>query len=176
MSTFLEDRKTCRATTPEKASEMRILVIEDNPDHVELILAELTRNPLWSIETVGTVEAGFEKIKSSSYKVILIDYLLPDGSGLNLIDWVKDDTCVVVMTGHGNERVAIEAVRMGAYDYVVKDGIFFELLPDIIREAIEKHDFDQDLIQRRKILKKDNAELVEENERLRNLNKIESDV
>ena len=165
-----------RASPRNREGKISILVVDDDIDHLELVRTALEGNPLWSIDTAETTEVGFEKIKSGDYRVVLVDYRLPDGNGLDLIDWIKDDSLAIVMTSQGGEEIAVKAMKMGAYDYVVKDAVFFELLPDIVQKAIERHGADLELRQLREILKEENTKLVEANKKLRALDNIKSEL
>lgn len=115
-----------------------VLVVDDNPDHTTLASAALQRNGSWSVDVVNTLAGAFEKTRTGCYDLLLIDYCLPDGLGLDLIDWVRHDSAVVLMTGMGSEEVAAEAFKSGALDYLVKNTIFPQILPEVASAAVEK--------------------------------------
>lgn len=91
-----------------------------------------------AVDSVTTLASAFETIKQNHYDLVLIDYCLPDGFGLDLIDWVRQDSAVVIMTGMGSEEIAAEAIKSGAIDYLVKNSIFPDVLPDVASRAVER--------------------------------------
>lgn len=74
------------------------------------------------------------------FDIVLTDYYLGDGCGLELIEHLMD-TPLVVITGAGDEAIAIEAMRAGAYDYLVKDNHqrYLELVPVTVDSALHHH-------------------------------------
>lgn len=124
----------------ESEQSIRILMVEDNPDHAILARKSLEKCSAWLIDEAANMSEAFEKMARQNYQVLLVDYCLPDGYGLDLLDWVDNGCAVVMMTGQGSERVAVEAFKRGALDYVVKDGLFREVLPEIVEQAIAKNE------------------------------------
>ena len=78
----------------------------------------------------GSVAEAKEILKSMRFDVIISDYILGDGTGLELFDLYKN-LPVIVTTGSGNEEVAVEAMKLGACDYLIKDpeGHYLKTLP-----------------------------------------------
>ena len=116
-----------------------ILMVEDNPDHELLAKTALERHGFWRIDVARSMAEAFERMRAREYTVLLVDYCLPDGYGLDLLDWVDEDCTVVMMTAQGNEKVAAEAFKRGALDYVVKDTLFREVLPELVSQAVSKN-------------------------------------
>ncbi|HIE04591.1 MAG TPA: response regulator [Candidatus Latescibacteria bacterium] len=117
---------------------LRALVVEDNPDHAELMRACLERENIVS-DVVGSGGECLERA-GEGYDVILLDYSLPDIDGLEVLKELRGvDLPVVMITGHGDEQVAVEAMKGGAYDYVVKSGMYFLVVPEVARRAVEAH-------------------------------------
>lgn len=142
---------------------MKILIIDDNESHSELAARRLKKEG-WEVVTTDSNEPNrsFEK-----YDFILLDYSMPQRSGLEVLKLMQDlelRTPVIFLTGHGNEIIASEAIKMGAYDYVVKDTqlLYLDRLPSIMREAKSKHE----LIETNRFLIQ---ELKRANERLEKL-------
>jgi response regulator of citrate/malate metabolism len=117
-----------------------ILMVEDNPDHAHLARTALEDYGFWLIDSAGTMAEAFQMMRSHHYQVLLVDYCLPDGYGLDLLDWVDERCTVVMMTAQGSEKVATEAFKRGALDYVVKDSLFREVLPEIVEQAMAKNE------------------------------------
>ena len=95
------------------------LIVEDDPVACEA-LAELVAQQQFSTVTAGSLAEAREALGKSP-DVILLDLVLPDGSGLDLIDSVvKASTEVVLITGHASIQTSIEALRRGVTDYLIK--------------------------------------------------------
>ncbi|MGE3241780.1 MAG: sigma-54-dependent transcriptional regulator [Pirellulales bacterium] len=100
----------------------RMLVIDDDPLILEsfgLGFAE----PDYEVSTARTAREGLEKFASAAPDVVLLDVRLPDISGLEAfqkLHQLNPKTPMILMTGHGSAATAIEAMRLGAYEYVVK--------------------------------------------------------
>jgi len=154
---------------------LSILIVDDDPDHVFLARAALQRAPHWVAETAGTVAAAKEKLREAAYGAVVADFRLPDGEGLDLIDSVPPDTAVVVMTAQGNERVAVEAMQRGAYDYLIKDISFPELLPDVIQKALNRHRSRIEGARQQATVRKENRKLVQANQKLKELDAAKSE-
>ena len=124
---------------------MKVLIIEDNPDHAEL--ARLALEPQFEVDWVESGEKGrqyLEALTPDDYPaVILLDYSLPVTDGLSLLERLKKekgDIPVIMVTGRGDERVAVEAMKRGAYDYVIKEGNYLFNLPSVLFRTVKQHE------------------------------------
>jgi diguanylate cyclase (GGDEF)-like protein len=120
---------------------MKILIIDDNAHHAELAANRLKKET-WSVDHRDHLEPGLDL---ASYDFILLDYHMPQKNGVEVLREIKATgaaTPIIFMTGHGNELIASEAMKLGAYDYVVKDTklVYLDRLPAVIREAKSKHE------------------------------------
>lgn len=140
MESDFSDRADGQVDLDLNFDTITILMVEDNPDHVQLARTALEKHGFWLIDVATTMAEAFEMMRSHQYRVLLVDYCLPDGYGIDLLDWVDEDCTVVMMTAQGNEKVAAEAFRRGALDYVVKDSLFREVLPEIVEQAVVKNE------------------------------------
>lgn len=120
------------------AGTIPVLIVEDNPDHAILARAALEQCGFEMIDVADSISAAFDRIKSRNYELILVDYLLPDGYGLDLLEWVSGNCTSIMITNQGSEKVATEAFKKGAIDYVVKDVLFRDALPDVVARAISE--------------------------------------
>ena len=122
---------------------IKVLLIEDNRGDARLIqeiLSEATWR-LFKIDVAERLSEGLEAISSSTFDVVLLDLSLPDSSGLDTLARIQTDspqTPVVVLTGLNDDILAIEAVRKGAQDFLIKGHIDAELLSRTIRYSIER--------------------------------------
>ena len=110
-----------------------ILLVEDNPEHVEL-LRQLLATPELShfhLETVGSLAAALDWLKTGSIELILLDLTLPDSDGLETFIRVSEaapQTALVVLSGINDVALALETVQLGAQDYLVKGRVDNHLL------------------------------------------------
>ncbi len=101
---------------------VRILVVDDEESIRRLLEKELS-GTLRHVYTAGTAREAFEAIRRKQVDVIVLDIRLPDGDGLDLLEKFREsvpDVEVILITGHGNIDSAVEAMKMGAYDYITK--------------------------------------------------------
>jgi len=120
---------------------LQILVVDDDRGHAEFV-RELIRYevaPDACVEVVTAYDAAVTAMRGRAFDVALFDYLLDRGDGLGLLKEVRaagSDTPVVIMTGHGAEQVAVEAMKSGAADYLSKATLTGESVAHAIRHAV----------------------------------------
>ena len=147
----------------------KILVVEDDNDHAELIqtvLAQWADDNKTKVEFASSVSDALEKISNSMFQLVLTDYRLPDRTGLDLLAEIKARNLkfpVLLMTAVGDEHLAVNALKSGFVDYIVKSESSFRDLPRIIESAYEHQ-----RVQERE--KKLQEELIEKNDRLHSMN------
>ena len=98
------------------------LVVDDEPDICELLAITLERMGI-TADTCGDVRTAREKLAQDSYQLCLTDMRLPDGDGLDLVEWIQTKglrTPVAVITAHGNVETAVRALKLGAFDFISK--------------------------------------------------------
>jgi len=119
-----------------------VLLAEDNESHALLMKRRLGRDESFAIHVAEDGIACLEKLAQASYDVLLLDHNLPKVDGLEILKRVGEqghDTPVIMITGEGSETVAVQAMKEGAYDYIVKSREYLTTLPLVIRKAVEKH-------------------------------------
>ena len=122
---------------------LRVLVIEDDEDDFFIArnLLNKARSITCDLQWVQTYEQGLEDLESESYDVCLIDYRLGAHNGLDLIREASDrevTTPMILLTGQGDLQVDLQAMAMGAADYLVKGQIDAQLLERAVRYARER--------------------------------------
>jgi two-component system, NtrC family, response regulator PilR len=99
-----------------------ILVVDDEPDLVELVTLTLSRMQL-ATQSVGDVASAKKLLKAQRFDLCLTDMRLPDGDGLDLLEWMTTQCpgvpCAAI-TAHGNVESAVRALKLGAFDFVSK--------------------------------------------------------
>ena len=122
---------------------IKILLVEDNPADADFLeeLLEASAGVEWEVVPVELRREAQEQLRNQWFDIVLLDLSLPDSHGLETLTRLREvapDTPMVVMTGFDDEGAALDAVRMGAQDYLVKGQITTQLLVRAIRYAIER--------------------------------------
>jgi PAS domain S-box-containing protein len=119
-----------------------ILMIEDNRDQAHLMNALLAKHEKrFKVDVVHDPIAGLESLAQNNYEAVILDYNLPHMNGLDTLQKIKKNNypvSVIMVTGQGDERIAVQAIRIGAQDYLTKSPHYLNLLPDILVRAIEE--------------------------------------
>ena len=122
---------------------MRILLVEDNVHLARGLQVSLLANKtvLFEIETADTLESALKILQEQPCEMILLDLGLPDSSGLETFEKITlahPEIACVILSGMDDEALALEAVKRGAQDYVVKGDVHEEMLPRILSYAFER--------------------------------------
>ena len=114
-----------------------ILLIEDEKDHADLIQRALAQGSApCRISHVETLTAGRAAAAQDLPDLALVDYRLPDGSGNEFVVWSAERFPVILLTAFGNERAAVEAIKAGALDYVIKSPEMFADVAHLVERAL----------------------------------------
>jgi diguanylate cyclase (GGDEF)-like protein/PAS domain S-box-containing protein len=125
------------------AKPVSVLLIEDNPEEAELIRAMLaeSRRESFEVEHVVRLQDGLNRLQAGVVDVVLLDFSLPDSSGLASFEHTREaapHVPIVILTNLDDEELALTAVREGAQDYLVKRRVDSDLLLRAIRHAIQR--------------------------------------
>ena len=124
-------------------SEIKLLLVEDNPADQELITT-LLRNFVthsYNITTCERIEKGMELIQKEKFDMILLDLTLPDAMKLEALERIVDFIStipIIILTGINDETLAIEALRKGAQDYLIKGKFDIDTLFRSMNYATER--------------------------------------
>jgi len=142
------------------SSELRLLVVEDDPvDRMAFERFVEDEGLPYDYYVATSIAEAREFLEREQPDIALMDYQLGDGTGLEVLE-ALDDVPALIVTGTGNERVAVEAMKRGAYDYLVKDpgGGHLTALPIIIDRTLIRFRAERELARHRDHLE----EMVEE--------------
>ncbi len=117
-----------------------ILVVDDEPDITSLLTAMLTQEG-YRVETASNGDEGIHRFRVVCPDLVITDIRMPVKSGLELLKTVREeasDVEVIVLTGHGDQSTAIEALRRGAFDYFLKPLENMDELIDSVEKALDK--------------------------------------
>ncbi len=120
------DTKTCK-----------ILLVEDNPVDAFVVTEALTKSGEvnFSVTRAERLGEAIDRLRAENFDLVLLDFMLPDSEGLATFSTVRlqaPDVPIVALTGVSNESVAVEAVRQGALDFLVKG----QVQPATLKRAI----------------------------------------
>ena len=124
-------------------NSVKILLIEDDPAEARLLQEVLKGFNLqsFSLVHVNRLQTALEKLECDRFDVILLDLTLPDSQGLASVDTIVKQASnlpIVVLTNTNDDKLAIEAVRRGAQDYLIKRKINVDVLVRSLQYAIER--------------------------------------
>ena len=128
--------------TSRGESRERVLVVDDDDDIRELLTLTL-RHEGWTVTAARSGAEALDALRQHGPAVALVDFQLPDMNGLELIQLARaadPDLACIAVTGQGSEHVAVEIMKAGAVDYLVKP---FEpqVIAAAVRRAIEDRRF-----------------------------------
>jgi signal transduction histidine kinase len=119
-----------------------VLLVEDNPRHAGLIRDELEIElPTATVTVAGSVGEAHAVLAEKRFDLMILDFRLPDGDGLEILRQLKADgrrEPVVFVTTSSSTAIAVEAMKIGAEDYIVKEEGYVSVLPFVVREVIER--------------------------------------
>ena len=122
---------------------LRLVIIDDEEAHFSLMKRAIANNlPNVSVNHFPEAGACLEKLDEIKPDVIITDYLLP--GGMNGIEFLKalkrknNQIPVIMITGQGDETIAANSIKLGAWDYIVKSADFFVLLPTVVEKVLRE--------------------------------------
>ncbi len=144
---------------------MRILIIEDDIGIIELLKDEFKDNG-FEVDSAHSAAAGLDYLQKTEPELMILDYGLQDMNGKEFISEIKKRGIPVppflVATGQGDEYVAVQMMKLGARDYIIKDSSFLIMIPEIVKKLCRE-------IESEKQLKLANENLQKTEDRYRTL-------
>jgi DNA-binding NtrC family response regulator len=123
------------------STEFGILVVDDDPTLARSVVRILGQTKL-PCTTAPDAETGLELLSRGPFGVAVVDVMLPGMNGIQFLERAKalrPDLEIVMMTGSGSVQTAVEAMRIGAYDYLQKPFESLEKLVAVVSHAAERH-------------------------------------
>ena len=120
------------AASPER----RVLLVEDDESHAELICRAFEDSPAYVITVAHRLGDALRLLEQALPDMVIADLRLPDGRGIELCQGTAYP--IVIMTSQGSEADAVEAMRAGALDYIVKSDAMFSEMPHVVDRALRE--------------------------------------
>jgi len=123
---------------------LKVLLVEDDQAFADILKIRLghEKNPPLEITCLPTLQQAQEALAGKDWDLILLDLMLPDSSGIQTFTAIRAQarhTPIVIMSGLDSDDLAIDAVRKGAEDYLVKGELNSRLLLRVIHHAVDRH-------------------------------------
>ena len=154
-----------RTESPDPKTLKILIVDDDSADRkiYKTLLKKIYGNNIFIFEAANIADA-IKLQRDHEPDCVLLDYMLPDSDGLSFLKtpFENDDTprsAVIMVTGQGDEKIAVEAMKNGAADYVTKDSLNTEQISRIIANAVEKNNLRRQVKQYQEELELSNEEL-----------------
>ena len=131
----------------------KILIVDDSAEDRTVYTRYLSKDYITSYKILEaeTGEEGLDKLVLDYPDLILLDYLLPDLDGLEFIEELKNLAIsippIIMLTGEGSETIAVEAMKSGAKDYLVKGQLTPQILTTSVKNVLQHHDLQTQLAQ-----------------------------
>ncbi|MCX8062567.1 MAG: response regulator [Anaerolineales bacterium] len=126
-------------SNPTVPLTIRVLLVEDDPHQAQLVAERLRLAEGFELSVASNLRQFWEMLPQSNADAILMDYRLPDGTGLQALEQLQSQKVnlpVLMVTGQGDEQIAVKAMQSGATDYLVKGSNYWQDLPQRIEKAV----------------------------------------
>lgn len=123
------------------SNKPRFLVVDDERE-VCNFFSYLLKNKGYEVETANTGKETLDRLASFKFNVALVDLKLPDNDGLNILKIIKEkqpECEVIIITGYSTVKSAVEAIQLGAFDYVEKPFADIEEMEMLLEKALNVH-------------------------------------
>jgi DNA-binding NtrC family response regulator len=125
---------------------LNILLVDDDAYFADIVADQLKDELKYNVTIARSAREAQSQLEKSTthFDIVLTDYHMPELTGLDLLQWMHDrqmETPVVMLTAAGSDVVAVEAMKLGAYDYVRKEQLDLQHLGVVITATHERHQF-----------------------------------
>jgi DNA-binding response OmpR family regulator len=125
---------------------LRILLVDDEPSYVKVVALGLREEYGMEVVVASSGQEGIDLLLSEKdgFDVVVLDYRMPGVTGLDVLRWMNRsgiETPALMLTAAGSETIAVESMKLGAYDYCRKEETDIQHLANLIRATHERHQF-----------------------------------
>jgi DNA-binding response OmpR family regulator len=125
---------------------VRTLLVDDEPSYVKVVALGLREEYGLDVLVASSGHQAIELLETDrdGFDVVVLDYMMPELTGLDVLRWMNQsgiETPVLILTAVGSETVAVESMKLGAYDYCRKEDTDIQHLANLIRATHERHLF-----------------------------------
>ena len=122
---------------------VRVLYAEDDSQMTQMVqLYFMSNAPEYNLEVVNSGRKCLERMTQDHFDVVLVDLMMPELDGLEVLGQLsarRDPTPVIMVSGHGQNELAVQALRAGAVDCIDKNSAEFRQIADIVRRVHVRH-------------------------------------
>ena len=129
----------------------RILIVDDEDSFRLSVEMALKMQDDFAVRSCNSGESAIEMMKKDTFDVVLLDNKMDDMTGLQVLEWMHSQeiqTPVIMITAAGSEAVAVEAMKLGGYDYIRKDQLDIERLSVAVRSVCERYLYRRQVMER----------------------------
>lgn len=143
------------------AAPIKTLIIDDREsdvDFLRLILRQAEQEQTFQVAWESDQERALERLRTEPFDLVLLDYQMPVVNGLDLLPKlrrVNPSVPIIMLTGQGNEAVAVQAIKRGAHDYLRKDDLTVPALLCTVMTALERRRLEEELAREREAHERD---------------------
>jgi len=125
---------------------LRVLLVDDEPSFVKVVALGLREEDGMTVLVASSGQEAINLLQSEKdgFDVVVLDYLMPGLTGLDVLRWMNRsgvETPALMLTAAGSESIAVESMKLGAYDYCRKEDTDIQHLANLIRASHERHLF-----------------------------------
>ena len=149
------NNKSAASLAKNNAETMRTIVVVEDDEGLNLLILKSLKKEGFSIKGISTGEQAIKAAIDNPDSILLLDFILSDMTAEDIILTLNNKKVKVpfiVLTGQGDEQIAIKMMKLGARDYIKKEGGFLELLPTVIKRVVNELNTEQKLLQARSAL------------------------
>lgn len=155
---------------PPVTQQLRLLLVDDDEVDRMAICRALRRSALAvAVTEVTHADQALDRLRQEPYDCVFLDYQLPDRDGLTLIQQLRREGVsipLIILTGQGDEQIAVDLMKAGASDYLVKTRVSADRLALLLRNALRVYAAEQREAEAQAKLQESNRLLTQQNEEL----------